>query len=233
MFKFLKRIFLLIFIILLAIVGSIIYSGYNMYDKAINNISIEDKVKQIKNEKNYTNLENIPQKYVDAVISVEDHRFYEHSGIDFISIARAIFVNIQNKELEQGGSTIAQQLAKNMYFSQEKLFSRKIAELFIVYNLEKNYSKDDILELYVNTIYFGRGYTGIGNASIGFFNKAPSKLTDYEATYLAGLPKAPSIYSAVYNSNLAEQRHKVVLNSMVKYNKITKEEADKILNSKS
>ena len=119
--------------------------------------------------------------------------------------------------MEQGGSTITQQLAKNLYFTQEKKFSRKIAELFLSFDLEKNYSKDDILEIYVNTIFFGRGGSGITDASKTFFQKNPSDLNDYESTFLAGIPNAPSIYSE--DKKLGEERRLQVVQAVEKYEK--------------
>ena len=105
-----------------------------------------------------------------------------------------------------------------MYFTQEKNYSRKVAELFIVYNLEKNYSKDDILELYINTIYFGDGYYGIKEASNGYFDVEPSELDFYQSTILAGVPNAPSAYALSKHLDLAEERRIHVVNSMKKYN---------------
>ncbi len=234
MSKFFK-IFISILIVLLLVsiigIGIVVYDGYSIYKNAISKISIDDKVKSIQSSENYVQLEDLPQIYLDAVVSVEDHRFYKHSGIDIIATCRAIFINIKNGSLEQGGSTITQQLSKNIYFTQEKKFTRKIAELFVSFDLEKKYSKDDILELYVNTIFFGQGGTGIGEASEKFFNKIPKDLTDYESTFLAGIPNAPSVYSSDNNIDLARERQKQVLDAMVKYGDLSQEQADNIYNS--
>lgn len=199
-----------------------------MYKEAISNTSLESKINEIQSLDNYIELEDIPKIYQDAVIAVEDHRFREHNGFDFIATARAIVANFLDGELSQGGSTITQQLAKNLYFTQEKRFTRKVAELFVAFDLEKNYSKDDILELYINTIYYGKGYYGLVSACDGFFKKSPTELTDYEATYLVGIPNAPSIYSSDRHAELAKKRHKQVLNAMVKYGYLPQSEADKI-----
>ena len=105
------------------------------------------------------NIDEVPEYYINAIIAVEDHRFKEHGPVDYISITRAIVSNIQSKDFNEGGSTITQQVAKNLYFIGEKdVVSRKIAEIFLAIELENNYSKDDILEFYINTIYFGEGY---------------------------------------------------------------------------
>ena len=150
--KFFRTIFILLLLVIIVIVGYFTYQGYDLYQKALNEISVQDKVKQIKSEKpNYTEILELPQDYKNAVIAVEDRRFYTHSGIDLISIGRAVFRNLQEMELVEGGSTITQQLAKNIYFTQEKSFIRKIAEVFMAYEIEKTCTKDEIFELYINT----------------------------------------------------------------------------------
>ncbi len=199
-----------------------------MYKQATAEMPIDKKIEEIRSKKNYIKLNETTKTFQNAIIAVEDHRFYEHKGIDLISTTKAFFTNIRNKEIIAGGSTITQQLAKNMYFTQKKEFSRKFAEIFVVSYLEDNYKKDEIFELYINTIYYGNGYYGIGNASMGYFNKKPSELTDNEATILAGLPNAPSAYSLTNHKELAVKRQKQVLDAMVKYKYITKEEAKKI-----
>ena len=146
--KILKKILILILIIIIAI-GSIFgVKGYNMYKEAITKQSIEGMVNEIHSKEHYTKIEDLPQTYLDAVVAVEDRRFYRHCGIDLISIGRAIFNDIRSMKLVEGGSTITQQLAKNIYFTQEKKFERKIAEVFIAFEIEKRYNKNEILELY-------------------------------------------------------------------------------------
>lgn len=115
-----------------------------------------------------------------------------------------------------------------LYFTQEQRFTRKIAELFVAFDLEKNYSKEDILELYCNMIYYGNGYYGLKEASLGYFNKEPKDLTLEEASLLAGIPNAPSVYSPNKNKNLAHRRQSIVLNQMVKYNYISEEQKQEI-----
>ena len=127
-----------------------------------------------------------------------------------------------------GGSTITQQVAKNMYFTQEKKLTRKVAELFMAVELEKRYSKDEIFELYVNNIFYGSGYYCVYDASMGYYGVTPDKLTDEQATILAGVPNAPSVYSPDNNTHLTAERQNQVLMSMVKYGYLTEEEADAI-----
>ena len=163
--------------------------------------------------------------YRNAVISVEDHRYYDHGPVDFIAICRAFYTNIKNGEFREGGSTITQQVAKNVVLSQERSWIRKIAEIFAAFDLEKNYSKREIFELYVNTSYFGDGYYGIYQASFGYYNKSPKDLNLDEASILAGVPNAPSVYAPTINLNLAKKRQYHVLNKMLEYGYITKNEA--------
>jgi membrane peptidoglycan carboxypeptidase len=200
-----------------------------MYKSAINEISLEDKIYEIKNSSTYVDINDVPDYYKNAIIAVEDHRFKEHGAIDIISIGRAIVSNVQAKELNEGGSTITQQVAKNLYFMSEKNYVyRKIAEIFLAFDLENNYSKDEILEFYINTIYFGEGYYGISEASNGYYNKEPKDLTLYEATLLAGVPNAPSVYAPTVNPDLAKSRQGKVISSMVEYGYLTEEEATNI-----
>lgn len=199
--------------------------GYNMYREAVGVLSLDDKVASIQAKEGYTELEDLPDTYVEAVVSVEDHRFYSHFGLDPIAIGRAIVNDIKAGRYVEGGSTITQQLAKNLYFSQEKKMTRKAAEVFLALELEKNYSKDEILELYVNSIYFGDGYYNIGEASRGYFGKAPSEMNEYESTLLAGVPNAPSKYAPSKNPELAERRQQQVLRRMEACGYFTEEEA--------
>lgn len=227
--KFIKRLLLFILIILLLIASFIIYNGHAMYKNAISEISLEKKVSNIRSDENFVNIKEVPKYYYEAIIAVEDHRYRQHGAIDIISIGRAIVSNVQAKELNEGGSTITQQVAKNLYFITEDNFVyRKIAELILSFDLENNYSKDEILELYFNTIYFGEGYYGIREASLGYYDKEPKDLTLYEATLLAGVPNAPSVYAPTVNPHLAKSRQGKVLRSMVEYGYLTQEEADKI-----
>lgn len=186
-----------------------------MYKKAIEDEPIKEKFSKIQQEENFTKIDEVPEIFINAVIAVEDKRFYKHDGVDILSIGRAIFTNIRTLDLTEGGSTITQQIAKNLYFTQEKHFSRKVAEIFVAKDIEKIYNKNDILEIYINTNFYGYGYYGIYDASMGYYDKKPIDLSDYEATLLAGVPNAPSVYSPKVNLNLAEERQSIVLKKMV------------------
>ena len=218
-------------ILLCLIIGIIVVgNGYVMYKNAIEETPLSVMVQEIKSKDNYTKIEELPKIYKEAVIAVEDHRFYKHNGIDLISIGRAIINDIKEMKFVEGGSTITQQLSKNTYFTQEKKLTRKVAEVFMALEIEKNYDKDEILELYLNTSYFGDGYYTIKEASKGYFSKLPNELNDYESTLLAGIPNAPSVYAPTKNLDLAEQRQKQVINAMLENNSISKEKYNEIIN---
>ena len=227
--KILKRIIFIVVLISMSIALLFVGNGYDMYKQAIEQISVEDKIAEIKDKENYTNFSELPQMYKNAVISVEDHRFYKHNGIDIIAIGRAAFNDIKAMSFVEGGSTITQQLAKNIYFTQEKKIERKIAEVFMAFEIEKNCDKDEILELYLNTSYFGDGYYTPKEACRGYFNKELNEMTDYECILLAGIPNAPSVYAPTKNPELAKQRQKQVMKKMIEYGYLTEEEADNIL----
>lgn len=229
--KFLFKFLLLIILLLMLASGIFLFSGYVYYTNAMHKKSLVNRVNEITTDENFVKFDNISKNYIDAVIAVEDHRFYEHGAVDFISIGRAFWVNLRKQELKEGGSTITQQVAKNVCLSQEKSILRKSAEFFAAYDLEKNYSKKEIFELYVNTAYFGNGYYGISQAAKGYYNKSTDNLTLDEASMLAGIPNAPSVYAPTKNLDLAKKRQAQVLKRMVEYNYISQEDANLIINN--
>ena len=189
--------------------------------------SIEDAVNEhVKKIPHYVYLDEIPRSLQQAIIAVEDTRFYSHSGFDVTGIARATVVNVEAGEIEEGASTITQQLIKNMFLSSEPSFTRKAEELVLAMNLERHFSKDKIIELYLNTIYFGSNFYGIYDASQGYFGKEPKDLTVGEATMLAGLPNAPSLYSPYVDFMLAKKRQLVVIDAMTRANYLSEREAE-------
>ncbi len=229
MFKLLKRLFLIVFVLLFSTFSYEIYTGYDMYKTAINNTPIAEMVTEIQDKENYTSLEEMPPLYKEAVVAVEDHRFYVHNGVDIFAITKALINDIKAKSFVEGGSTITQQLAKNTYFTQEKKIERKIAELFMAFKIESELDKDEILELYLNTSYFGEGCYTVSEASDMYFDKEPSEMNEYESTLLAGVPNAPSVYAPTKNPDLAKQRQRQVLDKMIEYGKISRESGDEIL----
>lgn len=166
-------------------------------------------------------LDQIPQTLQDAVIAIEDDRFYEHHGVDPKAILRAIIVDILRGEKAQGGSTITQQLARNAFLSQEKTFTRKIKEIIWAIQIERKYTKDEILETYLNEIYFGHGAYGVEAASQLYFGKSVSDLTLSESALLAGIIQIPGRYSPYLNMKAAIQRRNVVLHRMMELGYIT------------
>lgn len=226
--KFIFSLLLLFVCMAAAVCAFFGVKGYRMYQDAISQTSIEERVEEIRAMENFTAFSEMSDFYMDAVISVEDHRFMSHPGIDPIAVVRAAWTDIREMSFVEGGSTITQQLAKNMLFTQEKKMERKAAEVFAAYDMEKNYTKEELFELYVNTANFGSGYEGVYAASMGYFGKLPAEVTDYEAAMLAGVPNAPSMYSPDISQELAARRIDVVLQSMVRHHVITREEAEQI-----
>ncbi|NLW48062.1 MAG: PBP1A family penicillin-binding protein [Firmicutes bacterium] len=170
-------------------------------------------------------LNRIPEFMKKAIISNEDNRFYEHSGIDLKAIARAFWVDIKGGDYIQGGSTITQQLARNVMLSHKKTFTRKIQEAFLAINIERTYTKDEILERYLNEIYFGHGSYGVESASRLFFGKSVTELEPHQMALLAGLPKNPNGYSPYTHPKESLERRDTVIDQMLKYDAITPEEA--------
>lgn len=226
--KLLKKLLIIILILLIVGASFLFLIGYSYYSNTLKEEPLISKVDKVTNQENYTPFNELSTNYINAVIAVEDHRYYDHGAIDSIGIARALYTNIRDGEFDEGGSTITQQVAKNVVFNQDKTLVRKLGEVFAAFDLEKNYSKDEIFALYVNSSYFGDGYYCIYDASMGYYGKEPKDLNLDEATMLAGIPNAPSVYSPTVNPDLAKKRQKHVLSKMVEYGYITQDEADSI-----
>ncbi len=227
--KLIKKLISLVFIVLFICGAFLVWRGHSAYKKAIEETGIEEMVEAIRSKESYTTYEELPEMYVNAVICAEDHRFNHHNGVDFMAVIRAAFNNIKQKTFAEGGSTITQQLAKNMYFDQDKNFTRKIAEMFVAFDIEKLYSKKEILEIYVNYIYFGENCYDIRSASNYYFGCQPKDMDGYQCTMLAGIPNAPSLYNPKNSGELASQRQRQVLEKMVKYKYISEEYAEEIM----
>ena len=198
-------------------------NNYYLYD--INDISYST------NKDEWVNIDDISTNLINATISIEDKNFYKHKGFDYLRIVKALFDNIKNKSVVEGASTITQQYAKNLYLNFDKTLKRKISEAWLTLRIETHYSKDEILEGYLNTINYG-GVFGIENASLYYFGKSSKDLTLAEASILAGIPKSPSNYEPINNSENAKKRQLTVLNSMLKNGYITNEEKELAYNTK-
>lgn len=162
-------------------------------------------------------IQQVPKDLQNAFVAVEDNRFYEHSGVDPRGILRALYANIRGRGVSEGGSTITQQLAKNAYLTQERTLTRKIQEVFLALQLERQYTKQEILEMYMNQIYFGQGAYGVQAAAQTYFGKNVEDLTLNECAMLAGIPKSPNYYSPLNNLDAAQERKGTVLDQMAKY----------------
>lgn len=218
----------LLVLVLIAIAGVSFY-GYKYYKETVSKVPLESRIQEIRNDYTFVKSGDMPEDYLNAIVAVEDRRFFKHGPIDIIGIARATVSNIKNKRLGEGGSTITQQVAKNIYYIEEtNVVKRKVAEVFTSIELFKKYRREEILEIYANTIYFGDGYYGIKEACNGYLKKEPKDMTLAEATMLAGVPNAPSVYAPTVNKQLCKQRQKKVISAMVEANYISKEEADSI-----
>ncbi|WP_050182551.1 transglycosylase domain-containing protein [Domibacillus robiginosus] len=183
------------------------------------------------NRTNSVSIEKMPEHLQEAIVAVEDNRFYEHGGFDVKGIIRAAFTNLMAGSRVQGASTLTQQLTKNALLSPEKTYRRKIEELFLAVEIEKVYKKEEILEMYLNTSYFGNGAWGVQNAAKSYFGKDVSELTLAESSMLAGMVKAPSRYNPIDHMDNALDRRRVVLKQMVKYGYLTEAEADQTANT--
>src|SRR3972149_20419 len=173
-------------------------------------------------------LKDIPKTVKDAIISIEDTNFYNHDAVDFRSIARALIVNIAEKRIAQGASTITQQLARNAFLTSERTILRKLKEFILAYQLERKYSKDEILELYLNQIPYGSNIYGVEEAGKAYFGKSAKDLNLAEVSVLAAMPKAPSYYSP-WGGHREEllKRKDLVLEKMFFDGYLTKDEYEK------
>lgn len=184
------------------------------------------------NKQSYIKLKNIDKDIINAFISIEDKNFYNHKGISIKRIGGALISNIKNGSNIEGASTITQQYARNLFLSNEKTFQRKIEEISIAINLESKYTKDEILEGYLNTIYFGHGLYGIQDATKYYFDKDASDVTLAEACVIAAIPKGPSIYSPINNFENNKKRKELIINELYKDKKISLSQKNDAINEK-
>ena len=166
------------------------------------------------NRSDYVPIGHISPDLKNAIVAIEDRRFYEHAGFDLTGMGRAALVNIQHGRIEEGASTITQQLVKNLFLANEQTFTRKAQELLLALDIEIAYSKDEILEMYLNVVYYGSGFYGVNAAAEGYYGKPPAALDLPEASMLAGIPNAPSELSPFENFIAAKKRQAVVLDTM-------------------
>lgn len=227
-----KMIKLFCFLILFSVIGTFLYVKFSpkILINSANNIILYDQKEEIffkgSERSEWIELDKISQNVIDSTIYTEDKHFYKHFGFDFLRIGKALLTNLKNKSMNQGASTITQQYAKNLFLDFDKTWKRKWDEMWYTLRIEANYSKDEILEGYLNTINYGHGKYGIESASQFYFGKSASELDLAEASLLIGIPKAPSYYSPITHLDHAKERQQYVLKTLVKNEIITQEEMD-------
>ena len=228
------KFFIILFI--LGILGVFLYVKLSpkITINSANNIVLYDKDNNIyfkgSEKKEWVSLDEISSYLIDSTVYTEDKNFYKHFGFDFLRIGKALITNFKNKSMDQGASTITQQYAKNMFLDFDKTWKRKWDEMWYTLRIEANYSKEEILEGYLNTINYGHGKYGIENASKFYFNKSSKDLSLAESSLLAAIPKAPSKYDPINNYDDAKERQLYILNTLVKNSIITEEEKNNAYN---
>ena len=193
---------------------------YDDSDELLTELHVERRI--------FVPLAQIPQALRDAVLATEDRRFYSHWGLDPIGIARAVVQNYRRGRIVEGGSTITQQLTKVLFLTPDKSLERKLKEAVLSLELERRYSKDRILEMYLNQVYFGHGAYGVEAAARTYFGKSVSELNVREAALIAGLPRAPTSYSPFEHAEAAKRRREVVLRRMVEYGALKDQDAKRL-----
>lgn len=193
--KLLFKMIIILLVIITGFCGYYGYLGYQIYQDKIQEQSLSERVNQLKSKEDYVTLDQISPIYKEAVLESEDRRFYQHGPVDYYGLARAMLTNLTTFSFKEGGSTITQQLSKNLCLSFEKNLSRKFAEVFIARDLEKMYSKDEILEMYLNITYLGEGNYGIQAASQYYYHIDAINLNKQQSEILVKTLKRPSVYN--------------------------------------
>lgn len=193
--KLLFKMIIILLVIITGFCGYYGYLGYQIYQDKIQEQSLSERVNQLKSKEDYVTLDQISPIYKEAVLESEDRRFYQHGPVDYYGLARAMLTNLTTFSFKEGGSTITQQLSKNLCLSFEKNLSRKFAEVFIARDLEKMYSKDEILEMYLNITYLGEGNYGIQAASQYYYHIDAIDLNKQQSEILVKTLKRPSVYN--------------------------------------
>lgn len=193
--KLLFKMIIILLVIITGFCGYYGYLGYQIYQDKIQEQSLSERVNQLKSKEDYVTLDQISPIYKEAVLESEDRRFYQHGPVDYYGLARAMLTNITTFSFKEGGSTITQQLSKNLCLSFEKDLSRKFAEVFIARDLEKMYNKDEILEMYLNITYLGEGNYGIQAASQYYYHIDAIDLNKQQSDILVKTLKRPSVYN--------------------------------------
>jgi len=224
------------FVFIHVLLYSIAYFNPKIEIKTANSFSFYDTDNTLfftgNDNKEWIKLDEISPNLINATLAIEDKYFYKHKGFDYLRILKAMYLNLKNKDIVQGASTITQQYARNLYLDMEKTWKRKIDEAWLTLKLETHYTKDEILEGYLNTINYGQGVYGIENAAKYYFNKSSKNLTIAESAMLAGIPNSPANYSPLIDEYSAKKRQKVVLGAMKNNAYITEDEFNAAYNTK-
>ena len=227
MIKALKTLLLILLVSIIAFLATILGQGYFRFRREVENVPLQTAVSQYTEKGGYVEFEDIDDDFVKAVISVEDKRFFDRTGYDFVALFRAFYHNFQAKKVIEGGSTITEQIAKNLYLGgYVNGIEEKTAEIFIMLELEKEYSKEDLFALYANMNYYGDGYWGLDAAAKGYYAAGADDLTLAQAAILAGIPNAPSILQLSTGYDLAKERQAWVLLTMVNNGYISEEDME-------
>ena len=230
MTKRLTRIFGALSLCVLTALVTLFGQGYVRYQREVRALPLEEAVRAYTGDPDHVPYEQIDEDFVHAVISVEDKRFFERKGYDFIALCRALYHNFLAGGMVEGGSTITEQIAKNLYMNgYVSGLEEKVAEIFILFALEKNFSKEELFALYANMNYYGDGYWGIKEAAEGYFGCETDDLDLAKAAILAGIPNAPAIYQLSTGYEEAKKRQEWVLQTMVNNSYITEEEMTEAL----
>ncbi len=225
--KIIRRTILTICTIAILLVGSLALYGHHQYKKISQQADITYLVSLVQEQENFVPYDELSPNLVNATVAIEDKRYFNHSGVDYIGLIRALMSQFNSNFLRSGGSTITQQTAKNLYQQfNASFFDWKTAEFYFALELERHYTKEEIFAIYVNIINYGDNNTGIYEAAMDEFGVTPSELTLAQASILAGIPQSPSNYQLSTNYSAAKQRQKLVLSAMAEQGYISEQEAD-------
>lgn len=229
--KLVKYFIRILVIVVLFCVGFVGIKGFIEYKKLSFGLPISEAIAQVESSMDYTPYDEIPHDLIRATVAIEDRRFYDHGGVDYIGLTRAIVSQVFPYALQQsGGSTITQQLAKNLYGMWDSTVERKASEFFFAKKIENSYTKQQIITYYLNIINYGNGYIGIRQAANGYFDVEPEDLTIAQCTLLAGIPQSPSNYQLNDHFQQAKEKQYVVLKKMVECHYIHENDVDTIYN---
>ena len=248
---FLKVFILIVLVCILAVLGVFYFGGYYgrvkaMKDEADTFVSESSKETFVptqtgeiydaagdlisetlpEKDSNYLTSGQIPDLFKNAMVSIEDKNFYKHGGVDYKAIVRAAKEFVVHRQITQGGSTITMQLARGIFLNNGRSWERKVEEIFIAWDLEKKYSKDQILEFYLNNVYFMNGYYGIASACEGYFNKTPDQLDLSQVAFLCAVPNSPTYYDPLTHADRTIERRNLILKNMLEDGLVTQEEYD-------